>query len=924
MPSNLELFAARLLLQSRYYNEDDRTYFRARIDVPSNAALNELASRVGITENDIVAVNAALSELNFDLDSLTERVGGLESGNTYTVPNLADLPATVNPGPEVIFAEVYHDSVSDSNNGRYYQEVGSSTWFQIEGDLTNRVVNLEYRTAIFDVSKDNLWHKGQQLRWVCMSPNGDLYWAVAMSGKLISKHDHPDATETVSGFMSFADKKLLVNLPFQNLPQEFIDGAPLAVSMRTEDGKVYFYKKTTDGVVHIPELQVRKHIGPFTADSVKIGDGGYEFKVRTDLPGWFYCLLWQDDKLAYGIRRLPDGSGETVIPNLVVPPPLPASIVSTMLANGSVTPEKLSDEVVRSISNDYIEEMPDDVRSFEQDGMIGVYTGSNWKVLPRMITPVIEGINNAQTSLDFRKTSGLLIGGQRRRGTYDVGAVGPSITYRGTIWDDSVWPPVGTFVDGDFYNYTDDNPRVISPNTLYLGDLMIRVGGAWVYKAGPGSNTTVLRRDWWEVLVSGIHEGITLVAGDRLVYVGYQSSAGLGWRRWRKGLPSSRECFRCGSFNPSSGLPTTPTPLDRDLWDVSAAGSAGGFTFSANDMLLRMGTGVGSVWCHIPMGPIKTVPDLTGFLLTCDYTSAEWEVIRTDRSTVSRGVWVSMRGSMIQRQSTDGIGLVGYADSMGGQVFPQVAIALGRPVTNNSYGAGTADEIEAMAEWHISQGDPHKGKPLITIIGNNTGGNHGETIECRLKLERMMATGDNRFVHCSILGTRIMEWDGTRLKCPNFEEQWIQNSTNTNARDIRYLRATRPNNHIWSAYSLGQASVGDTSLSIQWPGKTNEQVWNEYRIPAVKYCRSISPANGLDYCITYMGPWSTPGLPSPGTGSSGQYYIAIGGASVAIGFLIVNILGTWTYVIWDTTHLNVAGDTIQGIAIADFYKAKKW
>jgi hypothetical protein len=249
--------------------------------------------------------------------------------------------------------------------------------------------------------------------------------------------------------------------------------------------------------------------------------------------------------------------------------------------------------------------------------------------------------------------------GQRRRGTYDPSAVGNSIVIKGEISSASAWPPAGTFVDGDYYQYTEPTvTRVIGSDTLRFADLMVYKTGAWFYKASPGSGTTVYRRDWWEVSVNGVYEGITLLVGDRLVVAAYQNNSPRAYRRWRKGLPSKRECFRCGEFSPSSGLPTTPTPMDRDLWDVSASGEAGGFTFVAGDMLLR----TGAVWTHVPMSPFKTVPDATGFILTCDYTSAEWEVRRTDKSTIARQGYASIRGGFIQRRSTEGIGLVGYAD----------------------------------------------------------------------------------------------------------------------------------------------------------------------------------------------------------------------------------------------------------------------
>lgn len=684
---------------------------------------------------------------------------------------------------------------------------------------------------------------------------------------------------------------------------ETADAGPLVLALRDSERRVAV-SLASDGLLSIGEAAIRRIRGPLTADSYDLD--GASIETVENAPAWAFLLRDGAGKIGFGLKV----NGDVIAPGLPIPSVTPGSVTTELLADGAVTHPKLADDIVRQISNDQVPVMPDDARV--QDAVLGLYSGTNWQTLPREITPIVEGANNSGTSLDFRPSSGLLVAGQRKIGTFNASTPGPSTTYRGTIRSGTTWPPAGTFANGDYYHYTDSITRVIGSDTLRLGDLMVRVGGAWVYKASPASGTTPVRKDWWEVTGAGTYEGITLAVGDRLVFVAYESAGAYGLFRWRKGLPGNGECFRMGSFDPASGLPSSPA--EGDLWEISVGGSTGGFTLAVNDEMRRKS----GIWIHIPTGTIKTVANGAGIYLRCNWTAAEWEFRRTDKSLTRVGATIAARGRPIPHRSSPDI--QGYADSMGDNVFPVLATISGRAVSNRSNPGGTSDEVEGMAEWWTSQGDPDRARTMVTIIGQNNNSNLGQTMYMRSRLTQLMGSSDRRVIHVSVLGERVMVWDAglTRLTCPNFEEQWVAGSSNNYARDVAALRATWPDNWMWAADNLCNASIGDTTPDPQFPGMTYAQSAAAYHIPAVKYCRGITPADGLDFCINYLGTWSSGTLPTGG--SSGDYYIRIDGANA--GYFMANKNGTWTPVTYDDIHLNTAGDTIQAEGIDELLIAK--
>ena len=858
----------------------------------------------------LLTVNGNVTVLQGKVATIEGKVAVLEQSQANGHKGYATralLYADLTPAANTL-AEVTNDP-DTTLNGAYIKvgATGTGSWQISSNGIYTDVSTLKAKTVNQAVLPDSLSLTGKgPLVLAFRDSLRRVAAGLTASGEWISRHYHDAATAAAAGFMSAVDKAWKDSMPMNVIAAVTVGGQELALCVRDGAGKVALCLGK-DGLLTVSRATINSFIGVLNAENVTAGNvtadtvalDGAEVSVITNTPD--YAVIFRDGsgKIAFAIKA----NGDIIAPGLPIPGASPGSVTTELLADESVTPPKLATALVQQISNDQIPTMPDDIRP--QDVVLGLYSGTNWQTLPRDITPIIEGVNNSGTSLDFRPASGLLVAGQRKIGTFDASTVGPSTNYKGTLRDTTTWPPTGTFANGDYYHYTSTITRVIGSDTLRQGDLMIRVGGAWAYKANPASGATVYRKDWWEVTGAGIYEGITLAVGDRLVFATYESSGAYGFNRWRKGLPLNGECFRMGSFDPAGGLPATPA--EGDLWEVSAAGTTGGFTLAVGDELRRKS----SVWIRIASGAVVTVANGAGVHLRCAYTAAEWEFRRTDKSLTRVGATLAARGRPIQRRSSTDI--QGYADSMGDNVFPALATISGRAVANRSNPGGTSDEIEGAAEWWTSQGDPDRGRTMITIIGQNNNSNVGQTMYMRSRLTQLMGSADRRVLHASALGQRAMVWDAGlgRLTCPNFEQQWVEGSANNYARDVAALRAAYPDNWFWSAENLCNASIGDTAPDPQFPGMTYEQSAAAYHIPAVKYCRGITPADGLDYCINHLGNWSSGTLPTGG--SSGDYYKRIDGANA--GRFMANKNGAWTPVTYDDIHLNTAGDTIQATGL---------
>lgn len=890
MPSDLEDFADSLLIEGRVYNEHDQELFQERTGTASQSDLNSIESRTTTIETNLNTVTNDLSTVTADLDSLEETVNGIQVGDSYRVPNLADLPSTPNSTPATIYGSVYADSVSSDNNGRYYKEPGSSTWVKVPGDLTGRVVDLEEKTEYILVSPTDLMAPdGKFIDIMIRSKlSGRSPWYIKENGEMFSIHSHDNATSTSSGFMSALQAEKMNQVMSNDYLEDPIGGV-ITFMVRGLAGSSPL-RVTGDGVTRMHRVAIGSIEGNLPIDT--LGIQGNTISADSAYPEYSFIIRGRNKRSPFYINA----DGIVYAHGIVLPGQLPGSITTELLADESVTVPKLELFLQRDTAADYLPSMPDGVR--DQLIGIGIRSIQSWKRFSERITPVIFGVNTTGTTLEFRPSSGMNVRGMRRVGTWSPGSQG-STNNRGQISTTSTWPPVGTFSAGDYYVFTPVPPatRVIGGDTLYQGDQMVWNGSTWLFQPSPLSGLSAFYElDFWEVTSGGVFAEVPVFAGDRFVYIGYNSISGVGWHRWRAGKPNRGEFFRMGDWNPASGFPAVS--VNGDMYEVIAAGSVGGMTFAVGDTLYK----TGGYWGKIEGKPIKSFANNEVINLDCIRSSREWEMRRADKSLTQVNLALSGYGTRIQFRGNEGI--VVWGDSLSGQPG-NILVTLFDPrsVVVHSYGGAKSRDILAMMEYWISRfNDPERAKFHVIFQGRNNINDLGTIQENADAMAALVGAGDGRLVFMTPGAQRVPAWDGTRYVIANMEQQFIEGSSNIYARAFQYFRDSWPANFLDSRALLCAAARSDYR-SFEHPGMTERQVADNYGIYPIRYQRDID-LTGVDLtAINSLGNWSTAGLPDNSVGSNQDYYMR-----VSNGRPLVKVAGVWRDISYDSTHLNQTGD----------------
>lgn len=527
--------------------------------------------------------------------------------------------------------------------------------------------------------------------------------------------------------------------------------------------------------------------------------------------------------------------------------------------------------------------------------------GSLWAELGALRTRWIGGINNSGVTLELRRSAGLPIAGRKYGGAVFDASVNPSMVYKGDITSTTPTTPSGSFTAGDYYRYVNGtgDPGTYSATTLNVGDLLVYTGSAWVVRAAPGTFGSRSRGQWWDISVAGWWDGIQYAVGDRVLYVGKQSGSSITINeRWAKFATGSGRLFYRGEFAPGSGLPVSY--LDGDVFQASASGSAGGFTFAAGDYLVRDG----GTWGLTTNAAATAVAASSYFSGSCGSDASEWEVRRQDKAATITGVRFGALTQVVMRRHRDELTLI--SDSMFGSGGTGNAIiaAAGRAGTVRTYGGGTSLNVLSMFEWWITQGDPHVGKILLAWHGqNNQPSSEATAAQIRwvsLRMAELAGARDARMLFMSVLGQRNHSWNGTRIVVSQHENQW--NQTSYLYALNQWYQTTFPGRWIspWQVLLAAATDAPDPTF----PGLTEKQVAATYGI--VPWSFFGSPGGSWNTSqLVYKGTWTDVTLPTGGTDL--DYYLRIGGGT--IGNLLVNEVGTWVERSIDITHLSSAGAT---------------
>jgi hypothetical protein len=663
-----------------------------------------------------------------------------------------------------------------------------------------------------------------------------------------------------------------------------------------------------DGTFIAPKLLIAN--GTITDAMLSVATAAKLPQTLSAESGYIYAVVDATGRIGFGIKI--DGTVVGKIANALTD----GSVTTIKMADGAVTETKLEKSLQRLAVphvTDRVPVMPDAWRATLID--LAVRTsidGSFWEDLPHSLTRNIRGVNGSGTSLQFRRSEGLPMRGKRYINTFAPGAL-VSSRERGTLVAGSTYPPAPSSpLLGDYYAFRDTNGATLGSDTFIVGDLSVYDGSGWTKQAAPAPNSGGYGGrqpgDWWAVTGAGTFDGVTYAIGDRIVYVGGQAGGGPVYARWVKGDYTQRgELFYRGEIDAAAGGSLPASPLDGDVYQASTAGTIGGVTLAIGDYLVREA----GVWGTVPTEPIKTVASGAFISLACRWSSAEWQVRRTDKSATRAAVSLKSRRQSAPKMSRYDV--VVWGDSMpgAGNFGPYLATKLNRTVAVNSYGGGVDVDVLSMMQYEIARlGDRYAASVHLSwSTQNNTpespaGINAAQARETKLRQQELIGARDGRILWLSVLGTRNMTWNGTRLVADQLELAF--GGTGALVEHEDWLNKAFPGQWISPRLILLAAAVGRTTPDPQFPGKTEEWVAANYGIVPYSFYGGAGlpvPAASLNYVGTY----STAGLPSGG--SANDYYIRTGGAVTGqrIGDLIINVAGVWTEYVQDTVHLGNAG-----------------
>ncbi|MET3665893.1 hypothetical protein [Caulobacter sp. 1776] len=698
----------------------------------------------------------------------------------------------------------------------------------------------------------------------------------------------------------------------------------------------------SDGTIRIDKLDVRS----LTAGSLNaplgvqavfqvlkllIGAGQIEIYEEPAFVNGPFVVVDMNYRIGLGLRANGDPIGKFLTSSGI-----PANAVGTTqiqdqavtpakLASGAVAETKIDPPLARVMvpkATDVVPMYPDDLRG--RQGRCANRTeasGYGWSPFPRVLTRALQGANDTGQALQFRRRSPLVIRGRRYRNAFDPAASGPdSKVSRGTFTSTTTWPPSGTFATGDYYEYGDGAiTRTIGSDTYAQGDVAVYTGSAWARQARPPGASPVMG-DWWNVTSAGWWKGKQLAIGDFLFVHGTKAQGGPSFYEWGKGAPEQGEFFLRGEWAPSSGLPSSP--VNGEVYQVTAAGSTGGFTFAVDDYLLRDD----GVWGQVPSDPITAVAAGGYVFLTCRSDSSEWEFRQTSKSASRVGIALKCQTQTGPRRSVDGIYTVG--DSMVALIGPALSTAFSpRVVTSESYGGASFTDVLAMVHRNIRElGDPHRGKPHIVYAGQNAQSDYQQTEEQALRLMGLIGSATPRMLYLTVLGQRIASYSGGRLVFGQFEDQFNDVATNPIVRGREFFKRNIPDQ--WFDTRLAVLANAGSTPDLQFPGKTEAQVASMYGIPPLSAWLDYTSVGITPASMTFQGYWTADGLPTGG--SANDYYLRQSGVPAitdnnSVGNILANIAGAWIEVSFDKTHFSSATvKTSVGSAIKTVFDTKGW
>ncbi|MHA9321204.1 hypothetical protein ACYBDH_26195, partial [Klebsiella pneumoniae] len=160
--------------------------------------------------------------------------------------------------------------------------------------------------------------------------------------------------------------------------------------------------------------------------------------------------------------------------------------------------------------------------------------GSGWAALSPRACRALYGVNHTGTAVEYRRAFGLKIAGKAQGTPFNPGSLA-SLRRRGRLTSPTIATPSGQFVAGDYYSYeayntnssvSEKTPGIWNGMQVYLGDLLVYDGTGWNLQRSPGSGAPRKNDTWYEVTAPGVFAGMTLAAGDKLLFLTLQTAGG--------------------------------------------------------------------------------------------------------------------------------------------------------------------------------------------------------------------------------------------------------------------------------------------------------------------------------------------------------------------------------------------------------------
>jgi hypothetical protein len=395
--------------------------------------------------------------------------------------------------------------------GRWSIDDGSVTTSKISDASVTLTKLASSVTAAMAVETPTTFAGGYELTYAIVDTAGRVAFGVKADGSLVGKLPIDDGSVTTPKLAAASVTRAKLEAELATTIPETMDRPDYVYVLLDAQNRIAFGVKTDGSLVG--KLPLADGVVTRTKLAASVGEVLPE--DLSEATGYLYTILDASGRIGFGIRT--DG---TIVGKV---PVADNAITTSKLASGAVTESRLASEVLRvfrpSLADRVLVEDDDDGwrgRTFD----IPCTTGTDGSLfVPFASTPTrsIRGVNSTGTTLEFRRSAGLVIRGTRYRGTWTPGSGSPDAApLPGDWWNVTA---SGTFAG---LTWTNGDRLVALGTAAGLGAQWVKGLAGELFYCGefnPVSHTPAVIRDGdlWQASVSGVFAGVTFLANDLLI-----------------------------------------------------------------------------------------------------------------------------------------------------------------------------------------------------------------------------------------------------------------------------------------------------------------------------------------------------------------------------------------------------------------------